>query len=410
MKAAILVFGGGDNQLDLIKACRKLGYRTIVTDPMENPPGAKWADLFVSLPPDDKMAHEKLIIEEKIKGIVTCQMENPLELMAELAQKFGMPFPYPEAVRKARNKFLMKEAFVSGEVPCAFGTMFRNYEQASNSNLSHRDFPLIMKPVDSHSSKGVFRVESKKNLLEYFPLTSSFSSNGEVLVESFLSGPEVSVEAITFKGTTTIIQITDKWITPYPHTVELQHIQPSALPKPTQNEIKSIVIKAAKALELDNCGIHAELKITSQGPKMIEIAARLGGDYISSWLTLLSTGINMNKALAQIAMGRHPDLEQHFSWHSAIRYVNWPSGYKVVKIASLKPYLNDHRVNHAGIFLDQGQLIPEVWESKNRHAFFITSANSRQQLMKHIKALTKKMKTMVRIKKSKPQSLMNHLP
>ncbi len=409
MKASILVFGAGDNQIDLIKACRKLGYHTIVTDPAENPPGAKWADDFVVLPADDIIGHEALIIKEKIKGIVTCQMENPLELMATLAQKFSMPFPSSEAIKKARNKFLMKEAFVTGEVPCAFGTLFRNYEQASNFNLSHRDFPLIMKPIDSHSSKGVIKVESKKELLDNFKLTSSFSSNGAVLVESFLSGPEVSVEAITFKGETTIVQVTDKWITPYPHTVELQHIQPSALPKATIAKIHAIVKKAAKTLGLDNCGIHAELKITDQGPKMIEIAARLGGDYISSWLTLLSTGVNMNKALAQIAMGQYPDLEQQFAWHSAIRYVNWPAGKKVVKIASIKPFLNDHRVNHAGIFLKQGQLTPLVCESKNRHSFFITSANNRQQLMKHIKALTKKMQAMIRLKKPKQQSLLNEI-
>ncbi|KAA3635291.1 MAG: ATP-grasp domain-containing protein [Bacteroidetes bacterium] len=405
MKSSILVFGAGDNQLDLIKACRKLGYRTIVTDPAESPPGAKWADLFFVLSADDIIGHEEVIIKEKVKGIVTCQMENPLELMALLAQKFNMPFPSPKAIKKARNKFLMKEAFVSGEVPCAFGILFRNYEQASNSNLTHRDFPLIMKPIDSHSSKGVIKVDSKKELLANFKVTSSFSSNGEVLVESFLSGPEVSVEALTFKGQTTIVQVTDKWITPYPHTVELQHIQPSSLPKDTIVKIHAIVKKAVKVLGLDNCGIHAELKITDQGPKMIEIAARLGGDYISSWLTLLSTGINMNKALAQIAMGQHPDLEQHFSWHSAIRYVNWPSGKKVAKITSLKPFLNDHRVNHAGIFLKQGQLTPLVCESKSRHSFFITSANNRQQLMKHIKALTKKMHAVIRLKKPKQEVL-----
>lgn len=401
MKKAILVFGGGDNQLDLIKACKQIGYRTIVTDPNENAIGVSWADLFVQLPAEDKPGHEKLIEKEKIKGIVTCQMENPLELMANLAEKYQMPFPTPRSVKHARNKFLMKKSFIEGEVPCAFGTLFRNYEQASKSNLQKRDFPLIMKPVDSHSSKGVFKIDNKAELLDHFNLTSSFSTTGEVLVESFLKGPEVSVEAITYKGITTIVQITDKWITPYPLTVELQHVQPSALPLKIQAEIKAIVKKAAKALGLDNCGIHAELKVTKQGPKMIELAARLGGDYISSWLTLLSTGVNMNKALARVAMGQKPDVTPAFSWHSAIRYINWPSGSKVNKIGSVKQFLNDRRVNHAGFFIKPGQLLPVVNESKNRHAFFITSAHSRAQLFKNIESLTQKMTKMVHLEKHK---------
>ncbi len=397
MKASILIFGGGNNQVELIKACKTLGYRTVVTDPAEQVPGAKWADLFVRLDPDDIKAHERLITQEKIKGIATCQMENPLKMMSLLAAKFHMPFPSPEAVEKARNKYLMKQTFIFGEVPCAFGMLFRNYEQASNTNLNSRDFPFIIKPLDSHSSRGVFKVQNRQELLEKFPVTSSFSSTGEVLVEEFLQGPEISVEGICADGNTTIVQITDKTITPYPHTVELQHIQPSALPEMILKHVKIMVSRAVDVLGLDNCGLHAELKITAEGPKMIEIAARLGGDYISSWLTSLSTGIDMNKAMVQVAMGQKPDLEQKLQRFSGIRYVNWTPGKKVFSITPLDNFLNNPHVLHAGFFIRPGEILAPIKESKNRHGFFITSAETREQLLENITFLMEKMKSMVQL-------------
>jgi biotin carboxylase len=405
MKTSILIFGGGENQIELIKASKKLGYRAVVTDPSEEAPGAKWADLFVCLDPSDIKAHEQLVKKENICGIVTCQMENPLKLMALLAQKFQMPFPSPKAIERARNKLLMKQTFIDGEVPCAFGTLFRNYEQASKTNLSSRDFPLIIKPLDSHSSRGVFKVQNQEELLDKYPISSDYSSTGEVLVEEFIQGPEISVEGICAREKTTIVQVTDKTITPYPYTVEIQHSQPSALPENILRQVEIIVKKAAEVLELNDCGIHAELKITHEGPKMIEMAARLGGDHISSWLTLLSTGIDLNKAMVQVALGKKPDLAQKHQYFSAIRYVNWPAGKKVLSIEPLETLLNNSRVIHTDLFIRPGQVLRPVKESKDRHAFFITAAKTRDELSENITFLTEKMNSMVRLGSSEKKEI-----
>ena len=388
MKKRILVFGAGHNQTLLIRACKELGYHTVVTDPNTEAPGKALADHFVVLPPKDFEAHCELIEQEKIQGIVTCQMENPLPLMAKLAQRYKLLFPTAEVIQRARNKFLMKQTFLKEEVPCAQGQVIDIPADLDRLDFNHWNFPLIIKPVDSYSSRGVYKVNSLEDLKARYSEAVRFSSTGQVLVEEFLEGPEVSVEAVTYQGKTHIVQITDKVITPYPNTVELAHYQPSLLEADQQQSIEQVVRDAIKALGIDYSGSHAELKLTPQGPKMIEIGARLGGDYISSYLTTLSTGVDMNRAIAQIAVGEEPDVTPSCKQYSGIQYVNWPTGRKVKAIASLDPFLQNPKVAFANIMVAPGDTLPAVTESTNRHAFFITSGSSKAELEQNVQMLS----------------------
>nr|MBX2873039.1 ATP-grasp domain-containing protein [Saprospiraceae bacterium] len=192
----ILVFGAGHNQTLLIRACKELGYYTIVTDPNSDAPGKDLADQFAVLPPKDFEAHCQLIEQEHVQGIVTCQMENPLPLMARLAAQYKLLFPTETVIQRARNKFLMKQAFLAGQVPCANGQVIDGLPDLEKLDLTQWQFPLIIKPVDSYSSRGVYRVNSEAELRERYSDAFRYSSTGQVLLEEFLEGPEVSVEAV----------------------------------------------------------------------------------------------------------------------------------------------------------------------------------------------------------------------
>ncbi|MEZ5044603.1 MAG: ATP-grasp domain-containing protein [Saprospiraceae bacterium] len=391
MEKRILVFGAGDNQHLLIKACKELGYFTVATDPNANAPGRAEADVFAVLPPKDFEGHCDLIERERIGGIVTCQMENPLLMMAELAQKYGFLFPEPAVIHRARNKYLMKQAFLQHGVPCAKGIKIDGLQQLEALDLSEWQFPLIIKPVDSFSSRGVYRAETRAALLDHYTETARFSSSDQVLVEEFLEGPEVSVEGVVFNGEAAIIQVTDKVITPYPHTVELAHFQPTSLSAAVCDAIGGVVKSAIAALGMDHTGFHAELKLTQQGPKMIEIGARLGGDYISSYLTQLSTGVDLNRAIAQIAMGDQPDLKIAYHRFSGIQYVNWDAGKKVKAVQSIELFLKKPQVAYADIFVKPGDILPQITESSLRHSFFITSGTDRNELLVNIERLSKEL-------------------
>ncbi len=393
----MLVFGGGDTHLPIIKACKALGYYTIVTDPAEKPLYAHLADKLAVLDPNDYEGHRRLVQEERIDGLVTCGMENPLPLMARLAEEFGFIHPSPEVVRQVRNKYLMKRKFIEHGVPCARGIKIQHYESLEGVDLSEWSFPLILKPVDSYSSRGVFKVENEVELRAYYPKTAAFASNGEVILEEFMEGTQIGAECITFGGETHVVQTTGYLNTAFPYCVEIELYQPAGLSYEMLGQVQDVVKRAHRAVGLDNCGSNIELMITEEGPKVIEIAGRLGGDHVSSYLPLLSTGVDMNRALAQVAMGVSADLEPIHARFSMIRYCTWEVGARVVQTRPAAEFKAHPWVTHAAIRFDPGDILPPITESMHRHAFFITSGDTWEELRERVDHLIEEIKPYITV-------------
>ena len=135
-------------------------------------------------------------------------------------------------------------------------------------------------------------------------------------------------------------------------------------------------------MEIDNTASHSEIMITSEGPKMIEIGARLGGDFISSHLTRYSTGINMDKAAIQISFGRKPYLKHQFNRYSFIKYLELPTGKKVIKISDLSNLKNRPGLVHYEVFIKEGELMQPIIHSGLRPACLITEASTKSDVIK----------------------------
>jgi carbamoyl-phosphate synthase large subunit len=292
----------------------------------------------------------------------------------------------------------MKEAFHEAKVPCAKGILFEEGKTISTKLLNDLSFPVIIKPSDAFSSRGVIKCESLQDILYNENFTRNFSSDHSLIIEEFLEGPEYSVESITYSGNTHIIQYTEKIITPYPYTVEMGHIQPAEFSAIDKSKIDEVIVKAIKSLKLDNCATHTEFKLTTEGPKIIEIGARLGGDYISSYLTLHSTGVDMDAAVAEIAMGRKPELEKKICQYSGIFYFHLGEGKKVIDIGNWKEVLNLNNVVYANIFVKLGEVIPALTDSAKRSGFVIIKSSNKKRLIAASEMAMNKLKSKIKLK------------
>lgn len=146
------------------------------------------------------------------------------------------------------------------------------------------------------------------------------------MIEEFMTGPEVSVEAFTVKGQSRIITITDKMITEIPYFVEIGHTEPSRLTEEEQNDIRNVALAAIKAINIQDGPSHTEIKVTPQGAKIVEIAARLGGDFITSNLVPLSTGVNMTECSMESVLGAPVDWNIKYNKGAAIRFIQSDQG------------------------------------------------------------------------------------
>jgi biotin carboxylase len=377
-----MIFGAGLNQLELIREARALGLVTVVVDPQHDPPGKEEADHFCRIDGNDYEATKAAAVRYDVSGIVTGQMEKPLRLMAKLAQEMGFAFNSPEVTERCIDKWLMKKAFMAHRVPCARGILVKPGEEISLPEWM--SFPVIIKPRDAFSSRGVYRCNDREAIDAFIGESRSFSSTGDIIIEEFLRGEEFSVESLTYNGETTVVQLTEKYITPYPRTVELGHLQPAELDLATKMEVSAVVRKALSALGVMNSAAHTEVMVTDGGTVLIEVGARLGGDFIGSYLTTASTGMSMDRAAVEIAMGVAPSHRPSFRAFSMIRYLELPEGKVVNEVLPADDIMSLPGVVFAAVFVSPGDEIKPVSHSALRPGCIIAEAETKSQLLARI--------------------------
>ena len=186
-------------------------------------------------------------------------------------------------------------------------------------------------------------------------------------------GPEVSVEVIVYEGVPHVLQITDKLTTGAPHFVEMGHSQPSRLAAEDQEKIRDLASRAAKAVGLENGPAHVEIILTKDGPKMVEMGARMGGGCITTHLVPLSTGIDMIKATIDICMGQTPDIAQKLQKGSAIRFFN-PSQGEITAIEGVEEAQKIPGVREITFTKNVGDQIVELNSGADRAGYVIAQS------------------------------------
>ena len=190
-----------------------------------------------------------------------------------------------------------------------------------------------------------------------------------------MRGPEVSVEVITVDGVPNVLQVTDKLTTGAPHFVEMGHSQPSRLAEGDLDKIRDLASRAVKAVGIKNGPAHVEIILTENGPKMVELGARMGGDCITTHLVPLSTGIDMIEATIRIACGEKPDITPKFENGSAIRFIDAPHG-TITAIEGIDEAEKIDGVREISFTKGVGDTVGEIGSSTDRAGFVIAQAKN----------------------------------
>lgn len=324
----LLILGAGIIQVPIIKKAKESGYYTIVADYDPKAPGFKYADKASTVSTIDKEAVLALAKEEQIDGILTTS-DYPVNVVAYVGKKLGLPAMSQDVAEICTNKYLQRTLFLDNNIKTPFFKLC-----GENQNLDEfKEFPYIIKPSDSSASRGVRMVSNTEELRNAFNDALSYSRTKQVLIESFIEGREFSVETLTQDGFTHIVNITEK-ITKgeeLGYFVEDVHLEPARLTNEERNLITDEVLGAISVIGFNNCPSHTEVKLNEKGAYIIEIACRLGGDYITSDLVPLSTGVDMLDNLIRLAMGEPIDAVQKISKVSFIQFLNQDNYYECLK-------------------------------------------------------------------------------
>lgn len=292
----LAIIGASYLQLPLVKRAKEMGLRTICFAWPQGAVCKEVCDRFYPVSITEQEEILRLCRAEQIDGICTIGSDVAAPTVAYVAEQMSLAGnPYEAAVR-AHDKQIMHQILTDAGVDCPKSNV--------QSPISNLQLPLIVKPTDRSGSLGVQKVERPEDLQPAIELAKRLSIAGEAIVEEFIEGREISVEMISQNGIHHALQITDKTTTGAPHFVELAHHQPSTLPAEMQTRIFAITRKALDALGLTNGASHSEYKITQEGRIVVmEIAGRMGGDFIGSDLVQLSTGYDFVKGVIEVALG-----------------------------------------------------------------------------------------------------------
>lgn len=381
MQKRLLVLAAGILQVPVIKKAKELGIYVIAADGDSNAVGLKYADkaIVVNITSEDEVL--KMAREEKIDGVIHPCSEVSMSVMGRLNDELGLSGISREQAIRATNKHLMREAFEKGNAPSPKSILTENAEDAWSRLQDEFTTDGILKPSRNSGSRGIAKVTrdmDKAVFLKAYDIALNESRDKSVLIEQFIDGPEFSVEIIVWNGEVNVLTVTDKKTTGAPHFVELGHNQPSCFSATDVEILKSAAVAGVKALGVNNCACHAEAKLMDGKAYLMEIGARLGGDFISTELTHLSTGIDMVVAAINVALGIEPDLNPKEEPKGVcIRYF-CPTPGKLVSISNTE-ILADPRVYLWEIYHKEGDEIPEVTSSLCRSGHVIVTEKTPQK-------------------------------
>lgn len=321
----LFIIGASVLQVPAIVKAKEMGLYTAVADYNPQAVGIPLADEYYNVSTIDPEGVLKAAEQFRPDGIMTLATDMPMRSVAYAAARLGLPGVSFDTAVKATDKGEMIKAFAAAGVEHPWFIILDGTVDADDI-AKKITYPCISKPTDSSGSRGVMIVNNKEELAAAVGYSAASGRTGAVIVEEYMRGSEVSVEVMVIGGSPRVLAVTDKLTTGAPHFVEMGHSQPSSLGAKEIAGIEDLARRAVKAIGIENGPAHVEIMLTKDGPKMIELGARLGGDCITTHLVPLSTGIDMVGASIQLALGETPGLEVRFRKGAAIRYADAPQG------------------------------------------------------------------------------------
>ena len=389
-----MVLAAGLLQIDVIEKAKSMGYYVLAVDGNPKAPGFNIADKAICADIVNEETMLKIARDEHVDGVIHPCSEVSMAVMGRINDELGLSGISREQAICATNKHLMRKAFEKGNAPSPKSILAQDAEDAWRRLQNEFDTDAILKPSRNSGSRGIAKVSrnmDKGDFIRAYDEALNESRDHSVLIEQFIKGPEFSIEMIVWQGEIHVLTVTDKKTTSAPHFVELGHNQPSCFSATDVETLKAAAVAGVRALGVNNCACHAEAKLMNGKAYLMEVGARLGGDFISTELTHLSTGIDMVAAAIDVALGVEPDLSAKEEPKGVcIRYF-CPKPGKLVSISNTE-VLNNPHVYLWEIYPKEGDVIPAVTSSLCRSGHVIVIEKTPQKAIELAERLIESVK------------------
>ena len=314
MKA--LVVAGGIPQAELIKQLKIRGISTVLADGSPNAVARPFADRFCQVDIFDIPSVREIAKKERVDFILTVCADQVLLVVAEVSEMLSLPCYIDfNTAQNVSNKIKMKQLLKAIGIPTTDYVETTRLDPAAISSLR---YPLVVKPVDAYSSKGVRRADNFEELERYYEDARRISRSGGVIVEEFFRGDEISVDAFVVGGKAKILSVTNsEKVKSDDRFVIFRGRYPVKASAAVLKKIEDIAQKIADGFALVNSPLLIQLLHNGDDVSVLEFCARTGGNM--KWLLIkYSCGVDVIKATVDITLGNTPDLKTRDTGHRIV--------------------------------------------------------------------------------------------
>jgi len=296
----LLVLGAGPAQLGLLAAARERGLFVIALDRDPAAPGFGFADRRAIISTEDEQGIERLAAAEGVEGIIAPGIDWPVAIAARVAERLGLPHPLDPAVAAlAVSKLKQRERLAEAGVPQPRWQLLSATEETLQQSVAKWGMPVVVKAPDRQGQKGLTLVRATDEFPAAIARAIEESRSGVALVEKLVDGPEVTVNAFSTSGRFHPLTVTDRLTAEPPaFGVALAHVWPSE----HAEAAAEVAEGAAEALGIGNGPTYTQVRVGPDGPRVVEVAARLGGGHDAE-LARAALGVDLNGLALAAALG-----------------------------------------------------------------------------------------------------------
>jgi len=302
-RSRLLVLGAGPAQLGLLAAARAAGLFVIAADRDPRAPGFRFAHRRAVVSAEDEVAIERLAEAERVDGLLAPGIDWPVAIAARVAERLGLPHPIsgPTALL-ATSKLKQRERFAAAGVPQPEFAVCRSVEDALAA-AERIGYPCVLKAPDRQGQRGLGLARDRGELPAAAAEALAAARSASCIVEQYAPGREVTVNAFSLAGRFFPLTVTDRDVAEPPaFGVALAHVWPSTLPPSEIGLAVEAAAAAAAALGVADGPTYTQVLAGSAGPRVAELAARLGGGHDAE-LCRVALGVDLNRLALAAALG-----------------------------------------------------------------------------------------------------------
>ncbi len=274
-----VVLGGTNDHIKLINLLKESGYFVYLIDYYDMPIAGKYADQHIKGSTLDREFVLEKCKELNARLCLALCIDQALLTMAYVAEQLNLPCHISFKTSLAlTNKVLMKHMFLNHNIPSPRFISIKEDNDVLYS-IGHLNLPVVVKPADANSSKGIEKVSTHRTLKKAIDSAFTYSKSKQVVVEEYKEGIELSVDVIIADFDPVFILITEnikRTDTPENFTI-VRNVFRKELQDLYLSQIKLVAGNIAKAYGLRNSPLLIQLLVNNNDISVIEFSARIGG-------------------------------------------------------------------------------------------------------------------------------------